>query len=197
MASKLSKALDNPGAALSVIAALAKGYFYKLWYPLRGVRFSAGRNFRVFGKLTVHGPGTVRFGDDVVVGMHVTPYTHDRDALIEVGNHCFLNGVRFGCKQHIAVGDHGILAEARIMDTNFHSTRADRWSPYAPITTRPIAIARNVWVAVDAAILPGTSIGENSVVALGAVCAGEYPKDSLIGGNPARVIREIEHPPAE
>ncbi len=191
MMSRLQRALRSPGSALSAVLALAKGWFYKTWYPLRGVRFSAGPNFRVFGSLTVHGPGSVTFGRDVVVGMHVTPYTHHRDAVIAVGDHCFLNGVRFGCMQRIEVGRDCILAEARIMDTNFHSTRADRWSADAPVTTRPIRLARNVWVAAQAGLLPGTEIGENSVVGFGAVCSGVFSADVLIAGNPAAVVRQL------
>lgn len=190
--SRLAKALRNPGLAAGVLWALAKGQFYKTWLPLRGVRFSAGRNFQVFGRLTVRGPGTVRFGDNITVGMHVTPYTHAPDAVIDIGNHCFLNGVRFGCAARITVGDDCILAESRIMDTNFHSTRADRWSADAPVRVKPITLARNVWVAAQAGLLPGTEIGENSVVGFGAVCSGRFPANSLIAGNPAVVVRAIE-----
>lgn len=190
--SRFTKALRNPGAAVSAVWALAKGQFYKAWLPLRGIRFSAGRNFRVYGSLTVRGPGTVRFGHDISVGMHVTPFTHAPDAVIEVGDHCFLNGVRFGCAERISVGAYCILAESRIMDTNFHATRADRWSADAPIRVKPIVLARNVWVAAQAGLLPGTEIGENSVVGFGAVCSGRYPADSLISGNPAVVVRAID-----
>lgn len=190
--SLLAKVLRNPGAAVGALRALAKGQFYKTWLPLRGIRFSAGRNFRVYGSLTVSGPGTVRFGHDITVGMHVTPFTHAPDAIIDIGDHCFLNGVRFGCAERISVGPDCILAESRIMDTNFHSTRADRWSPDAPIRVKPIVLARNVWVAAQAGLLPGTEIGENSVVGFGAVCSGRYPADSLIAGNPAVVARAID-----
>lgn len=189
--SKLKRAIRNPSSAAAAALALAKGWFYKTWYPLRGVRFSAGSNFRVFGKLTVRGPGTVTFGRDVVIGMHVTPFTHSTDSIIVVGDHCFLNGARFGCRERIEVGPDCIIAEARIMDTNFHSTRADRWSADAPVTTRPVRLARNVWIAAQVGLLPGTEIGENSVVGFGAVCSGAFPADVLIAGNPALVVRSL------
>ncbi|QJR36230.1 acyltransferase [Gemmatimonas groenlandica] len=195
--SKLRRAIRNPGYAASVLLALGKGYFYKRYLPLRGIRFSAGRNFLVFGRLTVRGPGKVEFGDNVNVSMHVTPFTHDVNAVISVGDHCFLNGVRFGCATRIQVGADCILAEARIMDSNFHSTRADRWNPDAPVKTAAVILERNVWVAADAGILPGTRIGENSVVGFAAVCNGSYPANSLIAGNPAIVVRQIEQAPQE
>src|SRR6188472_4380700 len=102
--SRLLRAFRQPGAAIRLVIALAKGWVLKTWYPLRGVRFTAGPNLRVFGKLTVHGPGTVEFGRDVVIGMHVTAHTHDRNALLRVQDHCFLNGARFGCSELIDIG---------------------------------------------------------------------------------------------
>lgn len=166
-----------------------------MWLPLRGIRFSAGRNLKVYGTLKVRGPGRVIFGDNVVVGMLVTPFTHDKDAVLQVGNHCFIHGARFGCASSISVGDDCILAECRVMDSNFHSTRADRWNPKAPIRIKPVRIERNVWIAGEVGILPGTTIGENSVVGFGAVCSGVYPANMLIAGNPAVPIRPIEPAP--
>ena len=195
--SKLVRAIRDPKLAISVLSALALGGFYKWWYPFRGLRFKAGKNLRVFGRLEVRGPGRVAFGDNVTVGMRVTPFTHHVDATITIGSHCFLNGVRFGCAKSIDIGEYCILAESRIMDSNFHSTRADRWSANAPVRVKAVILARNVWVAADAGILPGTEIGENSVVGFGSVCSGRYPANSLIAGNPAVVVRDIEPSPTD
>jgi acetyltransferase-like isoleucine patch superfamily enzyme len=56
---------------------------------------------------------------------------------------------------------------------------------------KPIAIGRNVWIAADATIIGGVTIGENSVVAAGSVVTKDVPPNVLVGGNPARVIRSI------
>ena len=56
---------------------------------------------------------------------------------------------------------------------------------------RPIAIGRNVWIAAGATIIGGVTVGENSVVAAGAVVTKSVPRNSLVGGSPARVIRSI------
>ena len=77
------------------------------------------------------------------------------------------------------------------MDTDFHSTLRNRHDPDAPIRVAPVHIADNVWIAAAVGILPGTTIGANSVVGFGAVCAGDYPADVIIAGNPAVVIRPI------
>lgn len=56
---------------------------------------------------------------------------------------------------------------------------------------KPIAIKRNVWIAAGATIIGGVTVGENSVVAAGAVVTRDVPPNTLVGGNPARVIRAI------
>jgi acetyltransferase-like isoleucine patch superfamily enzyme len=56
---------------------------------------------------------------------------------------------------------------------------------------KPIVIERNVWIAAGATIVGGVTIGENSVVAAGSVVTKDVPPNTLVGGNPARVIRSI------
>src|SRR5580692_7235119 len=56
---------------------------------------------------------------------------------------------------------------------------------------RPIVIEKNVWIAAGATIVGGVTVGENSVVAAGSVVTKDVPPNTLVGGNPARVIRSI------
>jgi len=193
---RLRKALTRPGDALSVLLALAKGHWYRFWFALRGRRFSAGRNLRVYGSISLRGPGSVTLGDDVTVLGVITPWTHHPDAHIRVGNNTRLNGVRFGCAQSITIGSSCRLAESHILDTDFHSTRADRnTNPDAPVRTQPVVLEDNVWVSGGAGILPGTRIGKNSVVGFGAVCVRSYPDNSILFGNPAKVVAPVEPAP--
>jgi acetyltransferase-like isoleucine patch superfamily enzyme len=56
---------------------------------------------------------------------------------------------------------------------------------------KPISIERNVWIAAGATIIGGVTVGENSVVAAGSVVTKDVPPNTLVGGNPARVIRSV------
>jgi acetyltransferase-like isoleucine patch superfamily enzyme len=56
---------------------------------------------------------------------------------------------------------------------------------------RPIVIEKGVWIATGATIIGGVTVGENSVVAAGSVVTRDVPANTLVGGNPARVIRSI------
>jgi acetyltransferase-like isoleucine patch superfamily enzyme len=56
---------------------------------------------------------------------------------------------------------------------------------------KPIVIEKGVWIAAGAIILGGVTVGERSVVAAGSVVTKDVPANSLVGGNPTRVIRSI------
>jgi len=178
--------------ALREARAIAKGMWCRVYYRLRGTRFQAGRNLRVEGRLVIRGPGTVIFGDNVRVGMTVTPWTHDADAVISIGSDSFINGAAFGCQRAIHIGKRAIIGKASIMDTDFHSVEIDRHRPGAPVRVAPVTLGDNVWIGAQAGILPGTAIGCNSVVGFGAVCTGVFPSNVVIAGNPAKVIRSLE-----
>ena len=184
-------AAQSPRKAISVLSALAKGYWCRLSCRIRGVRFKAGRNLRVYGTLSIKGPGLVRLGNDVVVDMKVTPWTYDSDATIEIGDGTFLNGTQFGCASSIVVGPRSILASASIADTNFHSVNVDRHNAHAAVKVAPVRIGANVWIGARVGVLPGTTIGDNSVVGFGAVCIGNYPANAVIGSPRATVLRQL------
>ena len=61
----------------------------------------------------------------------------------------------------------------------------------AGVTASPIVIERNVWIAANVTVIGGVTIGENSVVAAGSVVTKDVPAYTLVGGNPAKIIRSI------
>ena len=189
--SLLRRAPNEPGTAILYMLALLKGYWYRAILWALGRRFHAGRRFRAFGRLSVRGPGSVVFGDDVALWGRVNAWTYSRDARIVIGDSVMMSGTRFGCVSEIRVGRNSILADAGIRDTDFHSTRADRRSPGAPVRVAPVEIGDNVWVAAGAILLPGTSVGENSVIGAAAVCMRSFPANKVILGNPAKVAMPI------
>jgi acetyltransferase-like isoleucine patch superfamily enzyme len=56
---------------------------------------------------------------------------------------------------------------------------------------KPIVIKRNAWIGAAATILPGVTIGENAVVAAGAVVSRDVPANTIVGGVPAKIIKAI------
>jgi acetyltransferase-like isoleucine patch superfamily enzyme len=174
----------------------AKGWVvrpgWRLCELLGGSRIRVGRRFSLQGKLTVRGPGTVVLGDDVVVAAHTTPFTHAQGARIDIGNRAFVNGTRFGCVRSISVGVDALLGDSRISDTDFHPVSRRRSSdPTLEPAVAPVRIGDNVWIGGGSAVLKGVSVGENSVVAFGAVVTRNVPPDRIVGGNPARDLGPV------
>ena len=175
---------------------LARGWYYRLHYCLRGQRVRFGKNFRVSGRLDIRGPGTVVFGDDCTVVATrfapVTPYTHSPQAIIHIGHRVVLNGTRLGCCQRIDVAENCLLADARVFDTDFHALESagrHRW--HTTGVTKPVTIGPDVWVGAGAMILKGVSIGAHAVVGAGSVVTREVPPWAVVAGNPARVVKSL------
>ena len=58
------------------------------------------------------------------------------------------------------------------------------------LETAPIKIGNDVWIGANASILKGVTIGDKAVIASGAVVTKDVASESLVGGNPAKVLRE-------
>lgn len=58
---------------------------------------------------------------------------------------------------------------------------------------RPITVGHNVWIGGNVVVLPGISIGDNSVIGAGSVVTKDIPSGTVAAGNPCRIIRTIEH----
>ncbi len=56
----------------------------------------------------------------------------------------------------------------------------------------PVMIKKNAWIAIGAIVLPGVTIGDGSIVAAGAVVTKDVPPHCMVGGVPARIIKNFE-----
>jgi galactoside O-acetyltransferase len=66
-----------------------------------------------------------------------------------------------------------------------------------PAQALPVDIGRNVWIGMNSTVMPGVSIGDNSVIGAGSVVTRPIPSGVIAYGNPCRVIRAVgEHPAA-
>ena len=121
-------------------------------------------------RLIKKGPYTVnelrKYG--VKCGENCTIWTRDIDV-----NHGFL----------ITLGNNVVLSNAKILAHDGSTKQALGYSRVGRVT-----IEDNVFVGAGVIILPGVTIGKNSIIGAGAVIAKDIPEDSVVVGNPARVI---------
>lgn len=187
------KALKNPREAFRRVRSLKRTLLFKCCCKILRKKVYWGKRFHINGKLDVKGPGKVIFGDNVTISMKVTPWTYAHDACIKVGNNVFLNGTKFGCKKSIEIGSYSIIGESRIQDTNFHSLYINRHDDHAPIKEEPVIIGENVWIPPDCQVLPGSAIGNNSVIGINSVVNSRIEQDSLAAGNPAKKVKSLKY----
>lgn len=123
--------------------------------------------------------GNVTFGPGVrvIIG---------EGARINVGNRTFISSNSLLLSRvSIEIGeDCAISWDVQIMDTDFHQTTD------TPIFGKEIVIGNNVWIGSRAMILKGVVIGDGAIIAAGSVVTKDVPPATLVGGNPAKIIRQ-------
>jgi maltose O-acetyltransferase len=72
------------------------------------------------------------------------------------------------------------------MDSHYHALSSE-----VSINAEPVTIGNNVWIGRSCTILPGVSIGDNAVVAAGSVVTKNVPPNTLVGGVPAKAIKDL------
>jgi len=111
---------------------------------------------------------------------------------IYIGDHVYLNVLStiLDCNE-VHIGHHVMIGPAVQIYTAAHhlqaQSRIQGWE-----VAKPIVIEDNVWLGGGAILLPGVRIGRNAVVGAGAVVSRSVPANTIVAGNPAKVIREIE-----
>lgn len=92
------------------------------------------------------------------------------------------------CAASILIGAWSTFSEyVTIVDSN-HLHDGEHADAHANVTTDPVVVGRNVWLASKATVLPGVVVGDNSVVAAHALVTSDVPEGTVAGGVPAKTI---------
>ena len=143
-----------------------------------------------------HTPEEVRnllsrlFGKTVDESFRVfPPFYTDFGKNITVGKNVFINACcHFQDHGGVSLGDGCQIGHNVVFATLNHGLAPeDRQTTYPA----PITLGENVWVGSNSTILQGVTIGDNAVIAAGAVVTKDVPENTIVGGVPARIIRKI------
>jgi acetyltransferase-like isoleucine patch superfamily enzyme len=116
------------------------------------------------------------------------PFTPTAEKNITFGKNVFINaGCKFQDQGGITIGDGALIGHNVVLATLNHDMAPEKRGNMHPA---PIVIGKNVWIGSSATILPGITIGEGAIVAAGAVVNKDVPKNTVVGGVPAKVIRQ-------
>jgi len=117
------------------------------------------------------------------------PFYTNFGQFTQIGKHVFINhACSFLDMGGITIEDHVLIGpKVNLITENHPLDPADRRA----LITKPIVVKRNAWIGAAATILPGVTIGENAVVAAGAVVSSDVPANTVVGGVPAKIIKSI------
>ncbi len=126
----------------------------------------------VSGRILLYRLMGVRLGRDVYVGFDVE-FDTNHPELIEIGN-------------HVTISHRCIIASH--MATNVDTPLQRIYPP----TAAAVKVGDGTWICTGAILVPGVTIGENSVVAAGAVVTRDVAPNTLVAGSPARPVKHLD-----
>jgi len=126
--------------------------------------------------LYIEPPFYCDYGYNILAGNNV--YMNFNCCILDVAEVTIGNNTMLGPNVQIYTATHPLEEKAR-----------NSGKEYA----KPINIGHNVWIGGNAVICPGVTVGNNVVIGAGAVVTKNFPDDVFIGGNPAKIIKDINN----
>lgn len=126
-------------------------------------------------------------------GCYIEPPLHANwgGANVHLGNSIYANfGLTLVDDGEIFVGDHVMFGPNVVIATAGHPVTPELRSRGIQFNL-PVHIGRNVWLGASACVMPGVTIGDNTVIGAGSVVTADIPANVVAVGNPCRVLREI------
>lgn len=155
-----------------------------LWlYPLKQLTLEKLIPSAKGNELTIFAPFYCEYGINIHVGKGC--FVNYNCTFLDVSPITLEDGVWIGANVTLATPSHPLLADERLpkeYPDGFHDLEY----------SKPITIKKNSWICSGATICGGVTIGENCVIAAGAVVTHDMPANTIVGGVPAKVIRELD-----
>lgn len=161
-----------------------RGFLRWSKFTQRGKRLKVGKDVRFICK-----------DYELIAGNYVTFYRHtkvsvygnsERIAKLHIGDSVSIgNRTELHVGEFVSIGDGTLISwDCCIMDRDYHKLNSETER------TSPIRIGKHCWIGCNSLIMKGVDIGDGAVVAAGSVVTKDVPPGALVGGNPAKIIKE-------
>ncbi len=186
-----------------VFVVEVSAYIKKLFWVepvLRSVCASFGGRLRAERLPYMRGKGELHLGEEINLSGK-SSFFFMRVAGVEpeirIGDETFVgHACTFSAGKRIEVGNNCLIATmVRIHDNDGHPLDPERRRRHEGILAdecADVVIGDNVWVGAGSTILKGVTIGDNAVIGTGAIVTSDVPANTVVAGNPARVVRQLE-----
>jgi len=143
------------------------------------------------GGVRIDRPWLASVGPRVVLQKHVWLALLSEEASLTLGPHVFVGRyTEIEVVQRVEIGDGVMIGPMTYITDHNHDIRYGSDPIHErPTIPAPVSIGRDAWIGAGCIILPGVTIGEGAIVAAGAVVHGDVAPFALVGGVPARFIR--------
>lgn len=127
-------------------------------------------------RMNINGDFSFMYGADIILF---------KGAQLTLGKNGFINSdCKIRCHEEIIIGDDcAISHDFTVMDSDAHYLDGDNHA-------NPVRIGNHVWIGTRVTVLSGVNIGDGAVIAAGALVTNDVPTGALVGGVPAKVIKE-------
>jgi acetyltransferase-like isoleucine patch superfamily enzyme len=154
-------------------------------------RFSLGEtktNLKIQKGTTIRFPNNIHLDNNVTIGRFVEIFTEFSDSSLKVGENTEINkGVQLDFSGNLIIGKNVVISEHAVIMSHDHGL-----NPHSEPKKRQKLIADNVWIGQNSIVLPkAQNIGKNSIIAAGSVVTKDVPPNTIVAGNPAKIIKEI------
>lgn len=136
------------------------------------------------------------FGQDLFLTAVVKYYDQSFQPQLTIGHHCHFGAYNhITCINRIEIGNHCLTGKWVTITDNSHGFTDKESLQQAPelravVSKGAVFIGDNVWIGDKVTILPGVKIGDGAVIGANSVVTKDVPAYSVIGGNPARILKE-------
>lgn len=163
----------------------------------KNIQFGKNVTIESFTIIDGYAKNKIIFGDGVKIGsfskLLSTSHLSTYGVGLKMGNNSAVGDfTHFGATGGLEIGDDVIMGSYVSFHAENHNySDSKKLIREQGVNSKGIKIGNNIWVGAKVTFLDGCQVGDNSIVAAGAVVNGIYPKNSLIGGVPAKILKQI------
>lgn len=177
---------------------------FHIWFYKRISKIQITRGFIKYNlPVLTEGAGQIIVNGLVTFGWHASPYFYsgysyiearDKDAKVVFEDGTFINN-KFTCisrRGAITIGKNCLIGyNVEVINSDFHSLTVGGRHSESPVC-KDIVIGNNVLIGNNVTILKGVHVGDNAVIANGSIVTKDVNANTIVGGNPAKYIKDVE-----